>query len=77
VIPTATFVNALVWHLAPSLTQGHIAPGLYSALLLYVPLSTAALIESRRLAVSGADIATGATLGVAIALGVPLLARLV
>lgn len=77
IIPAATLVNAVVWHALPSIMQGRIAPGLYSALLLYVPFSTAAFVQAARTGVRPSDVTTAATVGGAIGLGVPLLARLV
>lgn len=77
VIPAATFVNAIVWHIGPSVTQRHVAPGLYSALLLYVPIGAVAFDHARRIGVPRGDIGAAAAIGTAIGIGVPLLARLI
>jgi Protein of unknown function with HXXEE motif len=40
VIPAATLVNAIFFHLLPKVVQNRVSPGVYTATLLYVPFSS-------------------------------------
>ena len=44
IIPSATLVNAIFFHILPTVVQGRAAPGVYTATLLYLPFSTWALV---------------------------------
>jgi hypothetical protein len=48
VIPSATLVNALAFHVLPTVAQGRVAPGIYTAVLLYLPFSSWALVGAAR-----------------------------
>jgi len=48
VIPAATLVNALFLHLLPTVLEGRIVPGFWTALLLYLPFSTWAFVAAWR-----------------------------
>jgi hypothetical protein len=75
VIPTATLVNGVLFHILPTFLQGRVAPGLYTAAALYLPFSSWALVGAARDGVPRASIATAAVMGTALALGVVLAAR--
>jgi hypothetical protein len=75
VIPMATLVNALLFHILPTLIQGRMAPGLYTAVALYLPFSSWALAGAARDGVSRSSITNAAAMGTALALGVVLAAR--
>ena len=77
VIPVATLANAVLFHIIPSLVQRSLAPGLYTAVGLYLPFSTWALIAARRDGVSREAMGMAAVFGLVIALGIVLLARAV
>jgi hypothetical protein len=57
VIPSATLVNAVFFHILPTVTQGRAAPGIYTAALLYVPFSSWALVGAARDSVARTAIA--------------------
>ena len=63
VIPSATLVNAVFFHILPTILQGRVAPGLYTAAFLYVPFSSWALIGAARDGVPGRAIAIGLVAG--------------
>jgi hypothetical protein len=48
VIPAATFMNAILFHILPTILQHRVAPGLVTAALLYVPFSTWAYLSAWR-----------------------------
>ena len=48
VIPAATLVNAIFFHIFPTIVQGRVSPGVYTATLLYLPFSSWALVGARR-----------------------------
>ncbi len=75
VIPSATLINAVFLHMLPTLWQGRVAPGLYTAMLLYLPFSSYALVGAKRDGVAPADIARGFAGGAALMGGVLLGAR--
>lgn len=39
-LPSLTLMNGLFFHIAPTIVLGRISPGVFSATLLYVPIST-------------------------------------
>ena len=48
VIPAATLVNAVFFHILPTVVQNRLSPGVYSATLLYVPFSSWAFLGAWR-----------------------------
>ena len=48
VIPSATLVNAVFFHIVPTIAQRRVAPGIYSAVFLYLPFSLWALLGAAR-----------------------------
>jgi len=48
VIPAATLVNGILFHILPTVVQGRVAPGLYTATLFYLPFSSWALVGAWR-----------------------------
>lgn len=63
IIPSATLVNALCFHILPTIIQRQVSPGVYTAVLLYLPFSSWALVGAARDGVPKAAIATGLVLG--------------
>lgn len=76
VIPSATLVNAVFFHILPTLVQGRIAPGTYTACLLYLPFSTWALVGATRDGVPRRAVALAMVGGTVMMLSVVLGARL-
>jgi len=72
VIPSATLVNALFFHILPTIVQQRVAPGVYTAVLLYVPFSSWALIGAARDGVPRTAIATGVVAGSLLMISVVL-----
>jgi len=58
VVPSATLVNAIFFHILPTLVQGRASPGIYTAVLLYLPFSSWALVGAARDGVPRTQIAT-------------------
>jgi Protein of unknown function with HXXEE motif len=75
VIPSATLVNAVFFHILPTLIQGRASPGVYTAALLYVPFSSWALVGAKRDGVPGRSIAFAGIAGVALMMAVVLVAQ--
>jgi hypothetical protein len=75
VIPTATLVNAVAFHILPSIVQHRVSPGVYTGAALYVPVSTWALVGAARDGVPSRQIVMGMVLGVVMAVGVVVIAR--
>ena len=75
VIPAATLVNAVFFHILPTILQGRVSPGLYTATLLYLPFSTWALAGAARDGVPPRAIATALLAGTVMMVGVVLAAR--
>jgi hypothetical protein len=48
VIPAATLVNAVFFHLLPTVVQSRVSPGVYTAAFLYVPFSSWAFLGAWR-----------------------------
>lgn len=48
VIPAATFINAVFFHILPTIVQNRVAPGVVTAALLYVPFSIWAYVGAWR-----------------------------
>jgi hypothetical protein len=75
VIPAATLVNAIFFHILPTVLQGRPAPGVYTATLLYLPFSSWALLGARRDGVPGRAIAVAMVAGTLVMVGVVLGAK--
>jgi hypothetical protein len=75
VIPSATWVNGVFFHILPTLVQGRVSPGVYTAALLYLPFSSWALIGAARDGVPRQAIATAFVTGTLVITGVVLAAR--
>jgi hypothetical protein len=75
VIPAATLANALLFHILPTLVQRRVAPGLYTAALLYVPFSSWALIGAMRDGAPRPAVGRAAIAGLGVAIGVVIVAR--
>jgi hypothetical protein len=75
IVPTATLVNAIAFHITPTIVARQIAPGLYTAILLYLPFSSWALVGAVRDGVRRTAIIAGAVTGIVMAFGVVLAAR--
>jgi hypothetical protein len=80
VIPAATLVNAVFFHILPTVVQHRVSPGVYTATLLYVPFSSWAFLGAWRDGVSKRDIVvalvTGALMMVAVVLSAKWLGNL-
>jgi len=48
VIPAATLVNAVFFHIIPTVVQNRVSPGVYTATLLYLPFSSWAFLGAWR-----------------------------
>lgn len=75
VIPAATLVNAIFFHILPTIVQGRISPGLYTAVLLYVPLSSWALVGAVLDGVGRTAITAAIVAGTLMMVSVVLVAR--
>jgi hypothetical protein len=75
VVPSATLVNAIFFHILPTIVQDRVSPGLYSAALLYVPFSSWAQVVAARDGVAWRAIATAMVLGTLVMVSVVLGAR--
>jgi hypothetical protein len=47
-IPAATLVNAVFFHILPTVVQHRVSPGVYTATLLYLPFSSWAFVGAWR-----------------------------
>jgi hypothetical protein len=63
IIPAATLVNAVFFHILPTVAQGRVSPGVYTATLLYVPFSTWAFLGAWRDGVPKRAVAVALTAG--------------
>jgi hypothetical protein len=75
VIPSATLVNAVFFHILPTILQGRVSPGVYTAVLLYMPVSSWALVGAARDGVARTAIATALVVGALMMASVVLGAR--
>src|SRR5262245_21619721 len=75
VIPSATLVNGIFFHIRPTVVQGRVAPGLFTAAFLYVPFSSWALLGAWRDGVPRRSIAWALVAGTVMMLMVVLSAR--
>ena len=75
IIPAATLVNAIFFHIMPTIVQRRVSPGVYTAALLYLPFSSWAFVGARRDGVPGRAIAMASVLGTLMMTAVVLSAR--
>jgi hypothetical protein len=75
VIPSATLVNAVFFHILPTIVQDRVSPGVYTATLLYLPFSTWALVGAARDGVPRTAIGTAVAAGTLMMAGIVLGAR--
>jgi hypothetical protein len=75
VIPASTLVNAIFFHVLPTVVQWRVSPGVYSSLLLYLPFSSWALWGAWRDGVPKRAIAAAVGAGTLMMLTVVLAAR--
>ena len=75
VIPVATLVNAVVFHILPTILTGDVSPGLYTAMLLYLPFSSWAVVAAARHGAPPRALLTALIAGTAMATGVVVAAR--
>ena len=75
VIPSATLVNGVLFHILPTILMGQVSPGVYTATLLYLPFSSWALVGAKRDGVPVRAIVRGVVGGTAIMLGVVVVVR--
>jgi hypothetical protein len=75
VIPAVTLVNAVFFHILPTIVQRKVSPGIYTAALLYVPFSSWAFLGAWRDGVPLRALLTAAGLGTLLMIAVFLGAR--
>jgi hypothetical protein len=75
VIPAATLVNAVFFHILPTIVQQRVSPGVYTATLLYVPFSSWAYLGAWRDGVPRRTMAVAFTIGTLLMITVVLCAR--
>ncbi|HKB64642.1 MAG TPA: HXXEE domain-containing protein [Pyrinomonadaceae bacterium] len=75
IIPAATLVNAIFFHLLPTIVQGRVSPGVYTAVLLYLPFSSWAFVGARRDGVPRRAMAVASVVGALMMTAVVLTAR--
>jgi hypothetical protein len=76
IIPSATLVNAIAFPIVPTIVERRVAPGLYTASVVYVPFSAWALLGALRDGVSRKAAATVVIGGASLAIGLVVAARL-
>jgi hypothetical protein len=74
-IPAATLVNAIFFHILPTIVQHRVSPGIYTATLLYLPFSSWAFVGAWRDGVPKRAMAVGFIAGTLLMLAVVLGAR--
>jgi hypothetical protein len=75
VIPAATLVNAVFFHILPTIVQNRVSPGVYTATLLYLPFSSWAYLGAWRDGVPRRAMAVAFTTGTLMMIAVVLVAR--
>jgi hypothetical protein len=75
VVPAATLVNAVFFHILPTIVQGRISPGVYTAAILYVPFSSWAFLGAWRDGVPKRALALAFVAGTLLMMAVVLGAR--
>ena len=76
-IAFATLLNAVCFHIAPSIIARTLTPGVFTAVLLYVPFSSWVIAGALRDGVPERSVGIAAAVGTVIAFGVVGLARAV
>jgi len=75
IIPAATLVNAIFFHILPTIGQNRVSPGVYTAVLLYLPFSSWAFVGAWRDGVPKRAMALASILGALMMMAVVLIAR--
>jgi hypothetical protein len=75
IIPAATLVNAVFFHILPTVVQHRVSPGVYTATLLYLPFSSWAILGARRDGIPARTMAAALVAGTFLMLAVVLGAR--
>lgn len=75
VIPAATLVNAVFFHILPTIVTNRVSPGVYTATLLYLPFSSWAFAGAWRDGVPNRAMAVAVSIGTLMMIAVVLLAR--
>lgn len=75
IIPAATLLNAVFFHILPTVVQHKVSPGVYTATLLYLPFSLWAFLGARRDGVPARAMAAAFLAGTFLMLAVVLGAR--
>jgi uncharacterized protein with HXXEE motif len=75
VIPAATLVNAVFFHILPTIVQHRVSPGVYTATLLYLPFSSWAFLGAWRDGVPKRALAVAFMAGTFLMVAVFLAAR--
>ena len=75
-IPAATLVNAVFFHILPTVVQHEVSPGVYTATFLYLPFSSWAFLGARDDGVAARAMVAAFVVGTFLMLAVVLGARL-
>ena len=75
IIPAATLVNAVFFHILPTIVQRRVSPGVYTAVLLYVPFSSGAFVGAWRDGAPKRALAAALIIGTLMMISVVLTAR--
>jgi hypothetical protein len=75
VIPAATLVNAIFFHILPTVVQGRLSPGTYTATILYLPFSSWSLVGAVKDGVPRRAVVVALVAGSVMMLGVVFGAR--
>jgi len=75
IIPAATLVNAVFFHILPTVVQHKVSPGVYTATLLYLPFSLWAFIGARHDGVAARAMVAASVAGTFLMLAVVFGAR--
>ena len=75
IIPAATLINAIFFHILPTVVQHRVSPGVYTATLLYMPFSSWAFFGARRDGIPWRTMAVAFVAGTLLMLAVVLGAR--
>lgn len=75
IIPSATLINAIFFHILPTIIQSRASPDIYTAAFLYVPFSSWTLVGAARDGVAPMAIATALIAGTLMIAGVVLGSR--
>jgi hypothetical protein len=75
IIPGATLVNGVFFHILPTVLQNKISPGVYTAIFLYLPFSSWAFLGAWRDGVAKLSLAVAFLLGAVQMTAVVMVAR--